>query len=1137
MEEKLNSKRLPWLLLSLLVLVICTALGLISVIEAILSPSQIVIHTEFSQEEIFDTAHIYYDLGEGYCEENKIASKKYDSKNEKFVFDVPPDILLNSEKLRFDIFVEEYSEKNDSLRIRLLDVRLQKGIFKSRTLKEIEDYVEEIEDLNQIKKGVYVLLGDDPIWFLDDNILSFFKTEDDKVTAMTVAFLLVFVILLVFNIFVIIKYGIKHIRQVCLWIVNIKDRFCRMRQDKRLLDVGAIFIIVLLTVFLYRKYIFGKYYFLFVNMAGDSFNQTYPMLMNWAYRIQNGINSTGWDFYNGFGTEISHIGLFIESWVCFFGAENVAYLMGISQVLKVIFSGVFFYCFLRITNKRRSTSLIFALSYAYCGHMIGRQMWTYYPNEVLLVAIWLCCFELYFTKKDWRWLPLASLLMALNSGPYSILLYFLFFTGYGIFRYCTTEKFIFSKAITYFVKFFLVNWSVFFLICGIQFANGLIGEMSSDRFQKVAANYTESENVEQVEISNKEGRDEKRIFSDYDCIRTVFYRTLSTDILGIEEGEYSGYGVYLSGPVLYCGLLTILILPFGFGKLDKKRKIWYALLLTAGICYTIFEQFRVLCNGFANDNFKQSSFWIIVLLIVIAADCFETVVFQKKTGNLIALLLMIMGIGLLQIFYMFSSDLYYNKIRLLQIICFLILYLTAILCYFSKRINSTIFLSAVIVLKCAEVIILNYNAIIYSSTLSTGTVKGNYTYEGYYKDAIEYIKDIEESNAYRIDNQTAVSYSDSLVQRYMGTSIYLGGTATQIEGVRTFYQNLQLPRTSDISGRLARVSVSDEINSLCGVKYLTSNFESIYNFGYELVDTLNGVGIYRNQYSLPLGFVYDKTISEEEFNKLSVTQKREAILQACVVEEQSAVTADEMDYYLATLDLEQYSIEFECVDENIYAISEQPENAVIVVKPVITRETDMVSGAAFTYLYAGDKNSNMDILSGCDRTIIQTDKGTFEYTYAANYKNITQFRFELGENIYLEDIRFYAVPKEVYYKKYIESIQQLNSNQKSNFQIDEKNSALVGWVDSETDGMLYLSIPYNEKWKLLIDGTEQEIVRTNYAFMGTPISTGKHSVELVYRAADSQTDWIKLLLKYIGYIIIVINFVTYYIIKKRSERI
>lgn len=53
-------------------------------------------------------------------------------------------------------------------------------------------------------------------------------------------------------------------------------------------------------------------------------------------------------------------------------------------------------------------------------------------------------------------------------------------------------------------------------------------------------------------------------------------------------------------------------------------------------------------------------------------------------------------------------------------------------------------------------------------------------------------------------------------------------------------------------------------------------------------------------------------------------------------------------------------------------------------------------------------------------------------------------------------------------------------------------------MDSDREGLLYISVPYGGGWKAVIDGKEAEIRETNDFGMGVYILPGEHTVEFEY---------------------------------------
>ena len=57
---------------------------------------------------------------------------------------------------------------------------------------------------------------------------------------------------------------------------------------------------------------------------------------------------------------------------------------------------------------------------------------------------------------------------------------------------------------------------------------------------------------------------------------------------------------------------------------------------------------------------------------------------------------------------------------------------------------------------------------------------------------------------------------------------------------------------------------------------------------------------------------------------------------------------------------------------------------------------------------------------------------------------------------------------------------------------------ISGTYESAEDSFLCLSIPYSNGWSIYVDGNEQELIRTNIAYMGTYVKAGKHNITLRY---------------------------------------
>lgn len=71
--------------------------------------------------------------------------------------------------------------------------------------------------------------------------------------------------------------------------------------------------------------------------------------------------------------------------------------------------------------------------------------------------------------------------------------------------------------------------------------------------------------------------------------------------------------------------------------------------------------------------------------------------------------------------------------------------------------------------------------------------------------------------------------------------------------------------------------------------------------------------------------------------------------------------------------------------------------------------------------------------------------------------------------------------------------------QKTGLQIHQfASNRIVGEIHPTSSGVLTLSIPYNDGWRLKVDGVEAPIFRVNFGMLGATVVAGNHAVELDY---------------------------------------
>lgn len=849
-------------------------------------------------------------------------------------------------------------------------------------------------------------------------------------------------------------------------------------RKKRRIDRGFLchFIILMgIVIVVYWQYLTGQKVYVFTDVASDSAGQSYPNLIYLAREISQGNWGNRWNFVSSIGNTAQMILPKLANFEAFLGIDHVAYLMGFNMTIKVFLSGLFFYLYLKKMKISDITSSIFSLFYAFCAQMIIRGTWRSYPNEVLTFAIWLYAFEVWFcNEKKWWGLILASAFLYFNSSGYYIVLYTGIFIVYALFRMLADWDLHKLEKKGTKIAVFAGGILCALLLSSMGWLNSITTQLKSDRL----SNGTQK-------MGNY---DFSAFLTTADSLKTAFFRTIGTDLLNINE--FCGTGNFLEAPAFYCGVLTLLILPVLFVQAKGKRRIAYSIGITGMLLYIFIKPVRFMANGFSSHTFKLASLWVMVLMLYIAASGFDQLLEDREKIQF--RWIAAAGVGLTAASGLFRMD-GMNDVKLVLTLVFLLVYVGIFYFFKYQRCSAAQIKKVLLVLVVIEVVFTSYDCV-----NKRGTMDDN-VYEDGTMDALDFIDERNgaSENFYRIDKQfQAYALCDSLYQNYMGTTAYIGGSGDR-KSTGNFYQAVAMPTFGGNNHNMTGFSTSTKINTLMNVGYILSRVNMNPNFGYEKIGEKEGIFVYENQYVLPLGYVYDKYMKLEDYYQLSIEERRTALLTVCVLEEaceDGSVT--EVEPLFEEVSLSSYEIHSEMdLTENWLKVDlpECTQEEVNLIALDIESE-DTCSSMMEFYNAKGDAVT----------TYLGVAGGQDTYYLEFNDAQIRQVQI-FGTNQYkINAVRLYQLPKEVYYKAYIDACREL---QKNGMIVEEMDSnTIAGTIESSKDGMMTFSIPYDKNWHVYIDGAEQALQPVNIAMMGTTVTQGTHEVRLNYHK-ESNWGW------------------------------
>lgn len=395
------------------------------------------------------------------------------------------------------------------------------------------------------------------------------------------------------------------------------------------------------------------------------------------------------------------------------------------------------------------------------------------------------------------------------------------------------------------------------------------------------------------------------------------------------------------------------------------------------------------------------------------------------------------------------------------------------------------------------------------------------------------IQKLEDSSVSRYDQYKTGSYVNTAM--YMGTNSTSYYFSVANGNISRFFDEMYLNTPWDYHyNNLDGRSILDR---LAAVKYfaIKKNGYGYVPYGYDQeAVTTKKYRIYEDEDALPLGYTYDTWIPREKYEKLSVTEKQQALLQGAVIESSSLPETDlTFDDKKADFTLEagkgckikdgkiivtkknaKVSIGYQGEpDAEVYLVAKNLDfNAYSPRARISDRKWDSLTEyEKNTVLHEDDnwrywkesKESAVEVsLGAVDKTIrIFTDKyngysGRHNFLLNMGYKNYSAGTITLtfstpGEYTF-DDLYLVCQPMDSVEK------QTDRLGEESLHNIKTETNKLTGDIEVSSDKFLVFSIPYNAGFTAYVDGKKAKLVQANSMYMGVELKKGKHSIELTY---------------------------------------
>lgn len=382
--------------------------------------------------------------------------------------------------------------------------------------------------------------------------------------------------------------------------------------------------------------------------------------------------------------------------------------------------------------------------------------------------------------------------------------------------------------------------------------------------------------------------------------------------------------------------------------------------------------------------------------------------------------------------------------------------------------------------------------------------------EGPYKKVASQAKAqlIKDEGVYRVA-QGAYNDGNSMLLDYMGTSYYWSLVDRSFSD---YYRALWLPSLKmsyDYYGFFG----NNSMNAVAAVKFFVrgEGEDYIVPYGFDLRDEglalPNGAAaqVYENKYALPLGYTFDKRLSEAEYADMPVEDKLRALTRCAIVSDALDLKIDALDaadfaggvvdlpYEIAsTKDVELSAGKIRAEKNGTLSLTfEAPEDTVAYL---------LMDGLRVSQVTVGDYGRiTISTADGISQDVMPAPSCNFYYqkqgsAYCLGYSALKgcDIVFSNAANYDYKDMRVIAIPLE----EYREDMRRRLEEPMSDIRLSEDR--IEGSISVSDERILQIAVPYSDGWSAWIDGKRSPVFRCGGLYMGVALEAGEHKLEMRY---------------------------------------
>lgn len=640
------------------------------------------------------------------------------------------------------------------------------------------------------------------------------------------------------------------------------------------------------SVIIYFPFFAGKSAFIYADIGSDTTYVYFPFFKSLVRKITS-LDFSLWTFEYGLGTNIlsrqSDVMSPFTYLVFVFGMKNIKYGLLLSQVSKIFLSGILCYKYLDLFKFSNVSKIITSYVAAFNGYIM---LWgQHYFMGTACVFIFLMLYTSELAIRDTsklKWLALSSFAIMLNSFYIGYMI-MMFAAGYILLR--LLYKYDIKHIKEMLVKATSIIVAVFtgIAMAGVAFLPTM---------------YYTAYNTPRLSSG------QSLISRIIECLKILYpgeyYHTLASRFFsGSMRGHGEGFGGYLNyyeaPQVFFSSLIVVFIFIYFFESIlsknnSTKNKVYRLLSLFIVGVILLFPVGSYTFNGFAALTLRFT-FVLMPIFAVWFADGIDRI-YKKQLRFPIVEMLVAVILGILSARFGVSrfvedvDSFHMFKLAVAAMLGFLIL---CVIYVVIKSHRLKLIFAVLLYLICSASVIkegyitTNRDKVRSSESDQVKYLRGNRATS----DALEYIESIDDT-FYRTEKTYLLEswYNDSMLNGYNGISYYNSVISTnQIEIYDKLWPQLFTLRATHGTGYATFTADygNNELATVFGIKYVLSENEMSID-GYELLDNVSGIYIYKNVNTDSIARFYSSVINYDTYSQDEENQydlREYMILEGC----------------------------------------------------------------------------------------------------------------------------------------------------------------------------------------------------------------------------------------------------------------